>query len=208
MSTAGNLGWRLWDRLSVYLPIILMAVLALGTYWMVRNAPVMGDVATVAKPTHDPDYFMRGFSVRSFERDGRLLSEVFGAEARHYPDTDTLEIDQPRIRSTNLRNQQARATADRALTNGDASEVQLMGNAKVVRDGGVAANGQAELPMVFNGEYLHVFVKAEKIRSDKPVTLTRGADRFSANRMDYDNSGRVLQLHGQVRVVLAPAKSR
>ena len=208
MSTAGNLGWRLWDRLSVYLPIFLMALVALGTYWLVRNAPVMADIVTDSAPTHDPDYFMRGFSVRSFGEDGRLQSEVFGAEARHYPDTDTLEIDQPRIRSTNLRNQQAQATADRALTNGDASEVQLFGNAKVVRDGGKDANGQAQLPMVFNSEYLHVFVKTEKIQSNKPVTLTRGADRFSANWMDYDNNGRVLQLHGQVRVVLAPAKPR
>lgn len=208
MRTVGKMGWRLWDHLSVYLPLFLMALLALGTYWLVRNAPVMGEVVTDATPTHDPDYFMRGFSVRSFGADGRLQSEVFGAEARHYPDTDTLEIDQPRIRSTNLRNQEARATADRALTNGDASEVQLIGNARVVRDGGKDANGQTQLPMVFNSEYLHVFVNTEKIQSNKPVTLTRGADRFSANRMEYDNSGRVLQLYGQVRVVLAPPKPR
>ena len=37
--------WRVlrdaFDRLTIYLPIILTAVLALGTYWLVRNAPEM-----------------------------------------------------------------------------------------------------------------------------------------------------------------------
>ena len=28
-----------WDRVAVYLPIILMGLMALGTYWLVRNTP-------------------------------------------------------------------------------------------------------------------------------------------------------------------------
>ena len=36
---AARLGGRVWDRISIYLPIILMGVLALGTYWLVRNTP-------------------------------------------------------------------------------------------------------------------------------------------------------------------------
>ena len=28
-----------WDRAVVYLPIVLMAVLALASYWLVRMAP-------------------------------------------------------------------------------------------------------------------------------------------------------------------------
>lgn len=208
MNAALRLGWQLWDRVSIYLPIILMALMAMGTYWLVRNTPVTGLVAPGKPPTHEPDYFMREFSVRSFDTTGRLKSEVFGAEARHFPDTDTLEIDRPRIRSTSERGQLARATADRALTNGDASEVQLFGNARVIRDGSVDRSGRAAPPLEFRGEFLHVFVNTERVKSHQPVTLTRGADRFSANRMDYDNLDRVMQLDGQVRVVLSPAKSR
>ena len=28
---------RLWERLSMYLPLLMMALLALGTYWLVRT---------------------------------------------------------------------------------------------------------------------------------------------------------------------------
>ena len=31
---------RVWDRVSIYLPIVLMGALALSTYWLVRNSPV------------------------------------------------------------------------------------------------------------------------------------------------------------------------
>ena len=76
---------------------------------------------------------MRRFSVKTFDAAGHIKSEVYGTEARHYPDTDTLEIDQPRIRSFNNRGELTVATARRALSNGDGSEVQLFGDAVVTR---------------------------------------------------------------------------
>lgn len=201
---AAGFGARALDQLSIYLPVILMGVLALGTYWLVRNTPLLGPAEQQKPLVHEPDYFMRKFSVKTFDGAGRLKSEVFGAEARHYPDTDTLEIDKPRIRSINAAGLLTVATADRALSNGDGSEVQLFGNAVVVRDGGKDASGQAAPSLEFRGEFLHVFVNAERIRSNKPVTLTHGTNRFTADSLDYDNLDRVMALQGRVRGVLAP----
>jgi lipopolysaccharide export system protein LptC len=82
-----------------------MAIVALGTYLLARNTPVFLPASEPAAPTHAPDYFLRDFTVRSFDAKGRLKSEVSGTEGRHYPDTDTLEIDQPRMRSYNARGQ-------------------------------------------------------------------------------------------------------
>ncbi len=201
-------GLRLWDRLSIYLPIILMGLLAMGTYWLVRNTPVAGPAAAEAAARHEPDYFMRRFSVKSFEGNGRLKSEVFGSEARHFPDTDTLEIDQPRIRTIDEKGQLTVATANRALSNGDGSEVQLFGNAVVVRDAGTDAQGRPLPRLEFRGEFLHAFLNTERIRSHKPVTLTRGADQFTADSMDFDNLERVMDLRGRVRGVLVPGTAR
>ena len=38
----------------------------------------------------------------------------------------------------------------------------------------------------------------------KPVTLTRGADRFTADTLDYDNLSGVANLQGRVRGLLVP----
>ena len=194
-----------WERVSVYLPIILMALMALGSYWLVRNTPTFGPAEAQRAATHDPDYFMRGFSVKTFDAMGRLKSEVRGSEARHYPDTDTLEIDQPRIRSFNDQGQVTVASARRALSNGDGSEVQLFGDAVVTREAMNDARGQAGPRMQFRGEFLHAFLQTERVKSHLPVELTRGSDRFTADGMDYDNLNQVLELRGRVRGVLVPA---
>ena len=198
---SGALLWtrEAWDRLALYIPIILMAVFALGTYWLVRNTPMVAVPVQAAPPTHEPDYFMRRFSVKTFDAAGRLKSEVFGVEARHYPDTDTLEIDQPRIRSVAPDGRETVATADRALSNGDASEVQLFGNARVVRE----AAGVDAPRMEFTSEFLHAFLNTERVKSHKPVTMVRGSDRFTADAMDYDNVERVMDLRGRVKGTLS-----
>jgi lipopolysaccharide export system protein LptC len=200
----GTLLRSAWERATAYSPVILMALMALGSYWLVRNTPTL-ELAEAPRPaTHDPDYFMRDFSVKTYDTSGRLKSEVFGSEARHYPDTDTVEIDQPRIRSFNPAGELTVATAQRALSNGDASEVQLFGNAVVTREGATDERGQPAPKMQFRGDFLHVFVDSERVKSNKPVELTRGDDRFTADSLDYDNLDRVLGLQGRVRGVLAP----
>jgi lipopolysaccharide export system protein LptC len=197
-----------WERLSLYLPVILMGVLALGTYWLVRSAPVFLAAAPERAVTHDPDYFMKKFSVKTFDASGRLKSEVSGAEARHFPDTDTLEIDKVRIRSFNEDGQLTTATANRALSNADGSEVQLFGDARVVRDAMQGTAGKTTARLEFKGEFLHAFMKTEQVRSDKPVQLTRGSDSFVADTLDYDNRARVMQLRGRVRGLLVPEPVR
>ena len=204
-------GWMVvrgaWERVSVYLPIILMGFIALGTYWLARNTPALGVAQQQPAATHEPDYYMRRFSVKTFDPAGRLKSEVLGTEARHYPDTDTLEIDQPRIRSFNVRGELTVATARRALSNADGSEVQLIGDAVVTR-AATDTEGHARPRLEFRGEFLHVFVETERVKSNKPVELTRGDNRFTADSLDYDNQEQVMDMQGRVRGVLVPAAGR
>ncbi|HQQ70040.1 MAG TPA: LPS export ABC transporter periplasmic protein LptC [Alicycliphilus sp.] len=197
---------RAWERLSIYLPVLLMGLLALGTWWLVRNAPQPQQAAVERPVSHEPDYFMRDFSVKNYDATGRLQSDVRGTLARHYADTDTMEIDQARMRSVSPDGRVTTASANRALTNADASEVQLFGNAIVTREP-LARKGQAPLPRLeFRGEFLHAWVNDERVRSNKPVTLKRGADTFTADSMDYDNLDQILNLRGRVHGILMPAR--
>ena len=194
----------LWERLSLYLPVILMGVLALGTYWLVRSTPLLMPPEQEAPARHEPDYFMRKFSVKTFDGAGRLKSEVMGAAAHHFPDTDTLEIDLAHIRSFSEEGRLTITTANRAMTNGDASEVQLFGDARVVREQMLDKSGQLLPRMEFRGEFLHVFMNTERVKSNKPVELIRGRDQFTADTMDFDNLDRVMQLKGRVKGILVP----
>ena len=194
---------NLADRISMYLPIVMMGLLALGTYWLVRSTPVFEAPLPSEPLRKDPDYTMKIFSVRSFDAAGKLKSEVTGQSAKHFPDSDTLEISLVRIRSFNDKGQLTLATSQRARTNSDGSEVELTGDARVVRE---PAPGQKPADRLsFSGEQLMAYLKAKKMRSDKPVVLRRGQDEFTAESMSLDNSARVVELRGRVRGTIVPA---
>lgn len=208
MWTAQTLVREAWDRFLLYLPLACMAVLALGSYWMVRTAPQVAVPEAPRVQQHDPDYFMEGFAVKTFDADGRLRSEVSGDKVRHYPDTQWLEIDGIHIRSFDAKGILTIASADRGLTNEDGSEVQLMGHALVVREAGADKAAKASPRMQYRSEFLHAFMNTERIKSHMPVELQRGNDRFSADSLDFDNVEQVLQLTGRVHGTLVPTPQR
>jgi lipopolysaccharide export system protein LptC len=199
-----NLYKNVWERFLLYLPLVVMGSLALGTYWLVRTTPQTAGPVVAGPVRHEPDYFMQGFSIRTFDATGRIRTEVLGEKARHYPDTKWLEIDAIQIRSFDAQGRLTRATADRGLTTEDSSEVKLLGNAVVVREAATDAPASAAQRMEYRGEFLHAFMNTEKIKSHLPVELTRGSDRFTAESLDFDNVGQVLQLRGRVRGTLVP----
>lgn len=194
---------RLVEGLTAYLPVLLMALLALGTWWLVKNTPLPEAERPLAPPRHEPDYTMNDFRVQRFAADGAMRVQIEGERMRHYPDTDTLEIDHPRIRAVGPDGRVTLASAHRALSNGDGSEVQLIGSAQVVRE----ALGRQEA-IEFRGEFLHAFLNTERVRSHLPVIVRRGATEVRADGMDYDNLARVVDLKGRMRAIFtSPARS-
>ena len=197
---------RGWDQVSAYLPLALMALLALVTYLLARQTPGLGGPQAPAPPGSDPDYFLRGFSIKNFDEQGRLKSEVFGQAGRHFPDRDILEIEQPRVRAFNARGEPTVASAQRALSNGDGTQVQLIGDALVVRESRAGPGAAVQPRLEIRGELLHVYTETERVRADRPVEIRRGNDRYTADRMDFDNLDQQLQLQGRVRGQITPRR--
>ncbi|WP_199873373.1 LPS export ABC transporter periplasmic protein LptC [Ideonella sp. A 288] len=196
------LGLRVRDAVSTYLPLLLMALLASGTWWLVKHTPMLDAPAAARAVRHDPDYTMKGFNVVRFAPDGRFAMRLQGDELRHYPDTDRLEIDGVRIEAVAPDGRTTRASARRALANGDVSEVQLIGGARVVADLG---GGDA---LEIDGEFLHAFLRFERLRSHQPVEVRRGGGVTRAGGLDYDHLARELRLEGPVRSRLPPTAAR
>jgi lipopolysaccharide export system protein LptC len=191
---------RILEALSSYLPLLLMALLAASTWWLVQNTPVPEPERPAGPVRHDPDYTMERFTLQRFGEDGRLRVQVEGEQLRHYPDTDRLEIDVVRIRAVAADGALTLATARSAIANGDATEVQLLGGAQVTSDVG----GER---IEFRGEFLHAFLRTEQLRSHLPVQIQRGPSVLRAAGMEYDHLSRTVQLKGPVRAVfVAPQR--
>lgn len=203
----GSMLRQLLGSLTLYLPMALMSVLALGSWWLARNTPSALVVLPERAQRQEPDYFLTNFSIKSFDDLGLLTSEVLGNQARHFPATDILEIDTARFRS-GKGERVTTGRSDRAYTNGDGSEIQLVGNAVVVREAGANVQGRPQPRVEFRGDFLHAFVQTEALKSHKPVTVVRGADQFSGDSMTYSKIDGVVQLEGRVRVRLESKPAR
>ncbi len=192
---------RAIDTAATYLPLLLMAVLALGTWWLVKNTPLFEGDRVAAPLRHEPDYTMTQFMVQRFGNGGAMRVQIEGDLMRHYPDTDTFEVDNPRIRAIGDDGRVTVATARSALSNRDGSEVQLSGGAHVVREAVVTAS-TTDQTIDFRSEFLHYFQFSERVRSHLPVVVTQGGTVIRADALAYDNLARVLDLKGHVRAVL------
>ena len=196
---------RMWDRLAVYLPIVLMAFMAMTTYWLVRNTPVAGDAELEADPRHVPDYFMRGFSLKVYAADGRLETRVQGERAEHYPDTDQLEVIHPRLSKVDDAGRVTDASAELAITTPQGQQVELKGQAVVRRAG---EPGSATPSFEMRSDYLFIDLEQDVMRTDRPVEVLRGSDRFTADALDYDHKQGISRMTGRVHGVLQPRSTR
>jgi lipopolysaccharide export system protein LptC len=189
---------RLRETLSAYLPILLMAALALATWWLVKNSPKPpGEVAPRAVSA-EPDYTMSGFALERFAPDGRLVLRIEGSQMRHYPATDRIEIDGAQIQAWSPAGRLTRASAARAVGTGDGSELQLLGGAEVVGE------DAAGVPLLMRSEFLHAFFIDERVESDRPVLVRHGATELRAAGLLYAHASQRLELKGPLKVTLTP----
>ena len=190
---------RLLDKLSIYLPLIVMALLALASWWLVRSVPVLLTPEANKPVRQDPDYRLADFSVKSFNASGRMTREVIGDKAQHYPATEALHIDQIRIYAESESGAKMNARAAQGVATDDGTQVTLTGDAYAVRHP-YNTSPRVEL----RGERLVALPDDDRVTSSDPVQITRERDVFTAATMDFNSSTAEYVLQGRVRGSLAP----
>ncbi len=195
---------RYFDPLVTYLPVLLMGVLAMLTYWLARYTPEPVAVQETRTAGHVPDYFMRDFSLKVYTPDGRLEFRVQGEHAQHFPDTDTLEVTRPQLTKLDGAGRVTDAVAQQAVTTPEGQRLELKGQVVVQRSTPADAQGRRSPPLELRSDYLFIDLEHDRMRTDRPVEMRRGADRFSADALDYDHDLGVTRLTGRVRGQIQP----
>ena len=191
---------RIAQGFARWLPILLMALLALVTFWLVRqSAPVAVDKPSAA-PSHAPDYEMKGFSIEQHGVAGATPSVIEGDQVQHYPDTDTFDITDVRLRWVDLQGRVTLITARRASFAPALNQVVLLENGHLARPTQQGVDDGLELW----GDQLVFDTEAQTVRSKRPVVVRYGAHRFEGGGVTYDHRGGLLNLtggvHGEVQL--------
>lgn len=198
----GNWPARLWDGAVSYAPVLIMAILAGVSWWLVKNTPVPGDADAQRTVRHEPDYTMDVFSIVTYTPQGTVQTRLEGDVLRHYPDTETVEVDGLRVRMVDPEGRVTVGSAARSLSNRDATQLRMMGNARIVREPGPKEGAGERLEI--RGEFLELLTDSERIRSHLPVTLITPRGELRAGTLDYSHLDRNAQLGGRVRGELRP----
>jgi lipopolysaccharide export system protein LptC len=190
---------RMREAIMGYLPLLLMTLLALGTWLVAKNTPGLLAPSTPGVPKHEPDYTLDRFNLQRFSVDGALKVEIEGEHMQHFPDDDMMEVEKIRVVTTEPDGRKMIATAQHGRARGDSSEVWLDGQAQVVSE------SDGEVPVQMNGEHLHALPKLRRVDSTYMVIVRQGDSEFNSDGLEYDDNTRVLTLHGNVHATMQPA---
>jgi lipopolysaccharide export system protein LptC len=192
---------RARDLLSSYLPIMMMVLLAMATWWLAKQVPLGAAPVEQKIIQHEADYTMRQARVQRFNDRGVLQWQLEGDVIKHFPDTKTIQVEKVRVRAMAPDGSITEATAKRGEMPDDGSEVKLLGAATVQRE--ATASREA---LQFDGEFLHLFVDARRIKSHLPVTFRLGQSVLRVASFEYDDQTQQAQLNGvRATVVMSPA---
>lgn len=194
---------RTLDQLTVYLPLILFALLAMGSWWLVRSMPELLPPGIDKQLRQDPDYRLEKFTVKSFDAKGRMTREIAGQSATHFPASQELHIQDIRIFAENEVGTRVQAQARQGVSRESEQQVTLSGDVLAVR----AADSLGPR-MTLKGQALTALLEEERLVSSIPVEIVRGGDVFTGQSMDFDTRNGQYAMQGQVKSILTPGSRK
>ena len=191
--------WR--ERLSNASPLVLMTVLALGSWWLVKNAPQPPQKVERSAVSREPDFRMSDVRIQRFAADGRLKMQLQGRELVHDPIDKGITVSQARIQLWQVQGRRTEVQADEAWSDDRNSRMRLQGQARL---SGQTTRGQA---LVLKGERLDIDVEGQTLRSDGPVDIHIDAHHIQTSGLFLDPVKERAELRGRTRTVLRPARA-
>jgi lipopolysaccharide export system protein LptC len=189
---------QVWlDRLINWSPVLLLGSLAGMTYWL--NTQVrLAAPAFDGSSRHDPDVFVERFKAVNLDQDGRIRQALAANRAEHFPDDDTTAFDSPALTFTDPGKPRLDVTADHAMVTGNRENVYFTGHVKAVREAVATANDNPDGPITVTSDFLHVLPNADRIVTDRAVTITDARGTISAIGLELDDKAKTAKFGSHV----------
>ena len=176
-------------------PLVVLTLLAGVSVWLDRVTQ-QEPVARADKTRHEVDFSADKITLHRFDPTGKVQYILVADSMLHYADDESSELKNPRLNYLN-RPEPVWVESRFASVNKDGTTVVLTDQVLVRR---AAHAGKPESTL--RTEQMTVWPEDEKMRADKPVTLTQGQTVINAERMESDNIIGEVRLQGQVRGTL------
>lgn len=194
------------------MPLILMGVLTLVTFWLVqKNTPP--EKSTIERVRlHEPDYTITNGALSALNELGVTKYRILGNKVIHYDDDASIDILAPRMRLFQPDKPPVTVKSDTGHLDGDLTILDLIDNASIFRPAQAATASQAAtLRMLASSTYFKVLINDDIIETNKPITLEQGMSTMHSNEGGkFNNVEQSMTLLGQVkgRIERAPRRAQ
>ncbi|MBH2016178.1 MAG: LPS export ABC transporter periplasmic protein LptC [Burkholderiales bacterium] len=217
--SAHRLDWL--ARLQSMAPLLLAAALAGFSWWLVSSSPERTEPRRPEPDRGVPDYELASARLARFDAKGRLESVLDGERMRHFPASQTLEIDRMQVASRHPDGRRMQAEALRGEWNEGSGVATLTGGADVRLSpalpgapgsaawtsltlsprapSGASRDGVTRLV----GEQLRLDTRSRVVSSTQPVVLTRDGSEVRAQSLEHNDATGLTLLGGRVNGHLA-----
>ncbi|MDR2508099.1 MAG: LPS export ABC transporter periplasmic protein LptC [Candidatus Accumulibacter sp.] len=181
---------------SAIFPLTLLFTLAALTFWLRHISEIPG-ARHDGHYRHDPDYIVKGSTLRKINPAGELLYTLKSPETRHYPDDGTLTVAYPSIIYLNPGKPPVTLTSDLGIMRDEGEEIDLQGNVRIVRD-----STPTDPQMVATMPQLTVLSEEEKAFTRAPVVIVQGKSWVKGVGMRIDNRAQTYLLESRASAFL------
>jgi lipopolysaccharide export system protein LptC len=182
------------SQLLSRLPLVFLATLLALPFWLSESA--RGPVSSQNEGTHLPDYMIEDFSIVRMSSDGLVQHQLFAKSMMHFPDDNSIIMENPRFVDIGSDKPAMQVNADHAKMSSKGEDVYLTGNVMVLRNGG---KGREETTMTTS--LLHLVPDKDIAKTDKPVVITEKNAVINAVGMEMNSRTQTTQLLSKVKVV-------
>jgi len=190
---------HLASRVRLIFAAALAIALCLGSYWVLEVIRRGFDNPTASAVRTDPDYFVEKFNFVRASKLGQARYAISGARLTHLPKDDSYEISLPIMKSLSVEKPAITMRAQRAISNSDASQVQLFDNVQIDRP---ESKGSPHFHL--NSEYVMVYPDDDVMQSDRLVDITQGNTEVTGIGMYANNATLMFSLARNVHSVTQP----
>jgi lipopolysaccharide export system protein LptC len=197
---------RLLDQLIAWSPVLLLGGLAALTYWLdaqIQPPPPRIDGSS----RHDPDLFIENLRTTLFDESGRPRQTLSAQRAQHFPDDQTVTLEQLALSVTEANRAPMSVTAERGTLAGDRETFLLEGRVLAVREAEPARPGGSREPgsrVTLSTEFLRVLPKKGLAETDRPVTIEEPRGIIHSVGIRLDTEANTLTLKSGVRGTIQP----
>lgn len=192
------------DRFRIWLGVVLLALVTLGSFWILKTLRQNGDEANARNGARsEPDYYVEKFNFIRLPNNGQANYSIVGEKLTHYPRSDDIEIQQARINSFSSDKSPINILALRAVIEQKSNltspirehdQIHLLGNVQVERPATAASSF-----MQLSTDYLLLLPDDNLMKTDTAVVMNTSNSEIHAIGMIADNNSQQIQLLSKVR---------